>query len=219
MYVRPMPEDWLDPKWLRGPRGSFRSGEVKRFVSECEQDQLVFPQLPGVHCWIQHTLGDYRIVDSSDNVLASDTVGSALGLSIKSMSALGSTFTVTTKGQVWRFKRASWPVSEVCASDGVPLFRTVGRHFNGASRGFVELADGRVHRMPVRGIASGHAQMAVLDETGTPYLRLRIAREPCPRASRIEAVAEPDRRITAERLLIIALVSSSLSTFFVRPGG
>lgn len=117
------------------------------------------------------------------------------------------------------FKRASWPVSEVCASDGVPLFRTVGRHFHGASRGFVELGDGRVHRMPVRGIASGHAQMAVLDESGRPYLRFRIAREPCPRASRIEAVAEPDRRITAERLLIIALVSSSLSTFFVRPGG
>ena len=49
-----------------------------------------------------------------------DTVGTALGRSTKSMSALGSTFTVMTKGLVWGFKRASWPVSEVCASDGVP---------------------------------------------------------------------------------------------------
>ena len=168
-------------------------------MSECEQDQLVFPQLPGVHCWIQHLLGDYRVIDSSDNVLASYTVGSVLGLSLKKMSALGSTFTVTTRGLVWGFKRASWPVSEVFASDGVSLFRTIGRHFNGASRGIVELADGRGSQHAGQGHCFEHAQMAPFDESGTAYLRLRLARESCPRAS-IEAVAEPDRRMTAERL-------------------
>jgi hypothetical protein len=214
-----MGEDWLDPTWLRGPGGSPGSNEVKRFAAKCERDQSAFPQLPGVHCWIQPSLGDHRIVDSNDNVLASYTVGSLTGSSVKSISALGSTFAVRTRGLLWGFKRSTWPVNEVIASDdAVPVLRTVGRHFNFASRGSIEFADGRVHRMPVRGVTSAHAQMAVLDETGTPYLRLLHAREPCPDDSRIEALAEPEGKMTAERLVIITLVWASLLSFFATRG-
>jgi hypothetical protein len=102
------------------------------------------------------------------------------------------------------------------SDDDKPLFRMVGRHSNKQSTARLEFADGQVHHLPVRGSKESNAQMAVINDAGEPYIRIRRAREPCPRGSVAEAVAEPNAKITAERLMIIALASNCLPMYFIR---
>ena len=163
-------------------------------------------------------INDWGLVDAFGNSLGS-FVGDGW-LRPRSVRAMGTTFEVIKqRWPKWTLNRpVSGEVRNVYVSgESDWCLRLTGQHVARTDHAHLEFPDGRTHRLPVTGKRFSDAQLAVLDEHGRPYARIRQAREPCPFGARYESVVEPTRAVTAERILVVALVSSCLSTYFMRP--
>ena len=193
-----MPEDWLDPTWLRVPggRSDLARSSLRVRMRAGSAGVPTTPRGALLDSAFARRLQGYRFERQRPRVLhrwkrarafAQEDVCSRLNIHGNDQRPrVGFQACILASERGLCFRR------RVAFSDDREAFqRSVERNRRAGGWARSQHAG--------QGHCFEHAQMAPFDESGTAYLRLRLARESCPRAS-IEAVAEPDRRMTAERL-------------------
>jgi DivIVA domain-containing protein len=104
--------------------------------------------------------------------------------------------------------------------NGLPVLYTAGTHQDGLPLAFVMFPSRRWMRFPVRGTGRSDAIMTAVDQDGGQVARYRIARSGVLHGwNSIEVIIHPDRRLTDELALAVAVTAPWISSFFQSSGG
>jgi DivIVA domain-containing protein len=112
---------------------------------------------------------------------------------------------------------------ELLDKTGTPILYASGEHLAERPEACITFPDQRLLRFPVRGTTRADAIMTAVDEGGNNVARYRIARwghveKYFFRAGAVEITIHPDRKLTDELILAIAISAPWLSGYF-NPGG
>ena len=224
----------------RRPRGAVR----EHFSEECSKAWDDFGRQPGVSLRWGYVAATRRELHTRDMRTIASVKG--IGQSI-SVSAGGRSFAVkkTSKARSSSPRIAeitarssrdlnghfapkktyipSWAglnLSEIRDETGMPIFYTSGENFFRRAWASITFPDQRWLRFPVRGTAQCNAIMTAVDQAGNSVVRYRIANWGIrPKQSVVEITVHPDRELTGELVLAIAISASWLGSYFSEPRG
>lgn len=112
-------------------------------------------------------------------------------------------------------------IRELIDDTGTPILYVSGESFNGQAGIRIAFPDRRWLRFLIRGTGCQDALMTAIDQAGNKAARFRVTR--VTRLNQLLAGAEiavhPDRTLTDELALAIAISPASIHHFFLKPGG
>lgn len=189
-------------------------------LEECNEAWQAFAELPGQHLsWHQAARWVSEVVTRDGRLLAT-----VEGLSLfppwpllprppRRVKIGQNTYRV--KGRLMN--------AYVTTPDGLTILSFTGtKNFDLHARAVAHLSDGQSLRFPVQGTSKLNAVMTATDDAGRPVFRIRKVRNIRPEQGRkkvVEILVEPDRRITPELLLVMAMGYHNLDNFFDRNSG
>jgi DivIVA domain-containing protein len=125
-------------------------------------------------------------------------------------------------GKTRSSKTQGWarPVGELTDETRKPILYTCGKNFGHRAYACVTFPDQRWLRFWVRGTESGNAIMTAVDQAGNRVARYRKAPgDPRWQRAEVEITVHPDRKLTDELVLTIAISAEWLKSYFSSPGG
>lgn len=117
-------------------------------------------------------------------------------------------------------------VTELVDEAGIPMLYISGENYHWRAGFCISFPDGRWLRFPVRGTRRANAIMTAVDQAGNTVARYRIndkgfnllSKTPL-RQNTVEVTINPDRKLTDELVLAIAISAREVSTYFIVPEG
>jgi hypothetical protein len=107
---------------------------------------------------------------------------------------------------------------ELVDETGTPVLYTHGMHFNHRAETCITVPDRRWFEFPVQGRFKAHAIMTAVDQDGTKVAEYRVP-SLHPLRQTVEITVQPDRDLTDELVLVIAISAPWLHWYFITPGG
>jgi hypothetical protein len=107
---------------------------------------------------------------------------------------------------------------------GIPILYISGENYDWRAGFCISFPDGRWLRFPVRGTRRANAIMTAVDQAGNTVARYRIndkgfnlmSKTPF-KQNAVEVIINPDRKLTDELVLAIAISGREISTYFIVP--
>jgi len=116
-------------------------------------------------------------------------------------------------------RREARSAHELVDKTGIPILYTSGKNFNRRACACVTFPDQRWLRFLVRGTESGNAIMTAVDQAGNRVARYRKSTGGLPwERAEAEITVHPDRELTDELVLAIAISAEWLRSYFGSPG-
>lgn len=97
---------------------------------------------------------------------------------------------------------------------GSPVLYTGGRHFDRVAGAYIKFPGHRWLGFPVRGTRRADAIMTAVDQAGNKVARYRLVRDKASLRRRVEITVHPDRELTDELTLVVALSAPFLRSYF-----
>lgn len=97
---------------------------------------------------------------------------------------------------------------------GAPVLYTGGRHFERSASAYIKFPGHRWLEFPVRGTKRANAIMTAVDQAGNKVTRYRLVRDKASTWTRVEITVHPDRELTDELTLVVALSAPFLRSYF-----
>jgi DivIVA domain-containing protein len=198
------------PSW-RARRKYMADG--RKYLSEdCANAWRDFGQQPGMHLrWGQVAARRYELRTPERQTIASYHHGSSTDVRWPERATLG------TGGRNFALQappaRSLSPADvEIFDETGTLFFDVSGRNFETRARARVTFPRRRWLKFPVRGTQAANAIMTAVDEAGNKVVRYRIN-------GPVEIVVHPDRALTDELALAIAISAPWLDLYFQSPHG
>jgi hypothetical protein len=117
-------------------------------------------------------------------------------------------------------RRARERLVEVVDKAGTPILYISGRNFDGRAWARISFPDQRWLRFLVRGTGKANAIMTAVDQAGNKAARYRIlSRGFIPGRNVVEVTVHPNRQLTDELVLAVAISAPWLGEYFDLPGG
>jgi DivIVA domain-containing protein len=122
--------------------------------------------------------------------------------------------TMSSKAQ----RKEARTAHELADEAGIPILYTSGQNFGRRAYACISFPDQRWLRFLVRGTKSWNAIMTAVDQAGNSLARYRASTvdSPWPQAQ-VEITVHPDRELTDELLLAIAISAEWLESYFSSP--
>jgi hypothetical protein len=119
--------------------------------------------------------------------------------------------TMSSKAQRWEARTAL----ELADETGIPILYTSGKNFGRRSYACVTFPDQRWLRFLVRGTEPWNTIMTAVDQAGNRVARYRKSTGPPPwERAEAEITVHPDRKLTDELVLAIAISAEWLESYF-----
>jgi len=111
------------------------------------------------------------------------------------------------------------PLIAYDGSTGLPVLCMYGRHYDLTERATIELIPDRGSlSLPVQGSMADDAIMSVVDDRGVALLKMRLRQSNWGRwFQEVEVLLESPGPITTDLILVIAIASINIKTYFRRP--
>ena len=231
-----------DPWCIRREPGDPAVRITEPSWDECADAWRDFDRQPGTRLWWVRTGVMRRELRTADQQpLASFRYVNAAFqtkylLSIRALRAGGRTFTfkrvtpsewADTAGTISRDLLIEAHMPPLRASRGDPSLRQLlddtgtavlykgGTHFNYRARAYIKFPGQRWLRFPVRGTSRGNAIMTAVDQAGNKVARYRFT----DAGKTIEITVHPDRRLTEELALAIAVSAPWMGDYLLEEHG
>jgi DivIVA domain-containing protein len=116
-------------------------------------------------------------------------------------------------------RREARSAHELVDETGIPILYASGMNYNRRACACVTFPDQRWLRFLVRGTESGNAVMTAVDQAGNGVARYRKSARDLPwEQTEVEITVHPDRELTDELVLAIAISAEWLESYFGTPG-
>ena len=204
------------------PRSTLRSR--RELYKEYKADWEAFPDLRGTHVRRKPVRsGGYDLVTQDGLVLGRIFEGRARAhtLGLHKVVAGGRTY---RSERIGKAREDSFKLVDIAANPD-PVLWVNGRHWAGRRASVVHLPGDRWFRFPVRGTNPGSSVMTAVNESGQNVAHFRRERSRSGSRAyllqhRIEVVVNPAHQVTTELVLVIAVASGFVSTWYAaQPGG
>jgi hypothetical protein len=117
-------------------------------------------------------------------------------------------------------QQPSMKIDELADEAGAPILYVSGANWAGRAGACITFPDQRWLRFLVRGTSPAVAIMTALDQAGNSVARYRITKKGFKRwQNSVEITVRPDRELTDDLVLAIAISARWLGSYFNHPGG
>jgi hypothetical protein len=227
---------WPSAEQSRKARGEYESKVRLCFTEDCLNAWRDFGQLPGTYLWWGRAGGRWVLRTAEGQTLFSlrqgyfrDTVSAGgrrftqgrarssspdvAEIAARSTRDIEGHFSFAAKE---RHERRLAHPGEIRDETGTPILYISGASEDSNARACITFPDERWLRFPVRGTGPGNAIMTAVDEAGNRAVRYRAPGKP---KDGVEITVHPDRELTDELVVAIAISAPWLRGQFNTPGG
>jgi hypothetical protein len=212
------PDGISGPAKLYGVEKPSRQASRAYFASQCENAWRNFGQQPGTHLRVGGTLREELRTAEQQTLVHRASVRDAWHV-----RANGRRFKLTSRARPHEPPPKTWSNpsstnwSGLVDETGMPILYTSGSNFRCRASASIMFADQRWLRFLVRGTRKANAIMTAVDQAETRVARYRISRSGLSKS--VEIIVHPDRKLTDELAVALAISARWLERYFATGEG